>query len=819
MPSDDQNSQNDSARRQLLEEIRRRAEEAELKRLEEEDRNRTRADAAERMKTQGPAPFPISPAETPAASNKAAIEQKLLVVRERLQSAIERGKSEKAAELFAELSRLAPDDPALGELKQRIHAMQEEKAAERARTRPMTSPRRESAPTKAEADQRRKKISDMLEAANTCYQQEQYERAMGYVGEVLKLEPDHEQGKALLAQIDKARVLEEQIRLEEEERRAKESKPRRRVEPEQPVASGRPTDFWGVSQSHKFESDYDLIPEEKGPVGPPPLPLSVRIAKRLARIEVPVKPLLTIGAILAFGAAVWYIVDTVRNSVSPARYSVLLLPPATGGDTSMTYVADGFAGDLMAEVSRMADMRVINPATAYAFGASVAPPGQIARALGANYVLSWTMDRPQTSYHLQLAFTDTLTGKSLWSREYRVSMRELPGLRPEIVRALALAMGVKMVANDGSPMTRIATNNEAAYDLYLRGRFLLQPGGHFAPEDALALFAQALRLDPEFGDAHAASAWAHMLSYETSSDMQQAHLAQAVSSVQRALSNGLRTSELFRAWGLAEQYRGDYDKAIERFEQSAAVCPSDAETERRLAVAYAAKDRMDAALKASQRSVADDPGNIAAHTLLGEVEQFKAMREFDNRDAYKAALLAYEQGMRLARDKSEYGSGLYVDVLAYLEQTDRAMDILLDRTARLRESYIDFYKLGRVQQSAGRPIAEWQATFVRAREILTAHLETQPDDAMAQAYLALVLTRLGAFKDAAAAIGRAQAAAPNDVEVLYLASRMFALHKDKAQALQFLSKAMARRYILSSILDMDLYSLHADPDFMAAIKR
>ncbi|HXX63009.1 MAG TPA: tetratricopeptide repeat protein [Bacteroidota bacterium] len=818
MPSDDQNSQNDSGRRQLLEEIRRRAEEAELKRLEEEDRNRTRADAAERVKTQGPAPFPISPTEPPAASNKAAVEQKLLVVRERLQSAIERGKSEKAAELFAELSRLAPDDPALPELKARIHAMQEEKAAERARTRPITSARPASAPTKAEADQRRKKLSDMLEAANTCYQQEQYERAMGYVREVLKLEPDHEQGKALLAQIEKARILEEQIRLEEEERRAKESKPHRRAEPEQPVA-GRPTDFWGASLSHKLESDYDLIPEEKGPVGPPPLPLSVRLAKRVARIEVPVKPLLTIGAILAFAAAVWYIVDTVRNSVSPARYSVLLLPPATGGDTSMTYVADGFAGDLMSEVSRMADMRVINPATAYAFGASVAAPGQIARALGANYVLSWMMDRSPTSYHLQFSFTDTLTRKSLWSREYRVSLRELPGLRPEIVRALAQAMGVKMVANDGSPMTRIATNNEAAYDLYLRGRSLLQPGGHFAPEDALALFAQALRLDGEFGDAHAASAWAHVLAYETSSDMQPAHLAQAVSSVQRALNIGLRTSELFRAWGLAEQYRGDYDKAIERFEQSAAVCPSDAETDRRLAVAYAAKDRMDAALKASQRSVADDPGNIAAHTLLGEVQQFKAMREFDNRDSYKAALHAYEQGMRLARDKSEYGSGLYVDVLAYLEQLDRAMDILLDRTARLRESYVDFYKLGRVQQSAGRPIAEWQATFVRAREILTAHLETQPDDAMAQAYLSLVLTRLGAFKDAAAAIGRAQGAAPNDVEVLYLASRMFALHKDKAQALQFLSKAIARRYILSSILDMDFYNLHADPDFMAAIKR
>jgi tetratricopeptide (TPR) repeat protein len=147
------------------------------------------------------------------------------------------------------------------------------------------------------------------------------------------------------------------------------------------------------------------------------------------------------------------------------------------------------------------------------------------------------------------------------------------------------------------------------------------------------------------------------------------------------------------------------------------------------------------------------------------------------------------------------------------------MDMLLDRTARMRESYVDFYKLGRVQQSAGRPISEWQASFVRARDILTAHLASHSDDAVAQAYLALVYTRLGTFKEAVAAIARAQIVAPGDNDVLYLTSRMYVLQKNKTQALDYLGKAVTRRFSLGAILDMDYFNLQADPEFLATLKR
>ncbi|MEW6512201.1 MAG: tetratricopeptide repeat protein [Bacteroidota bacterium] len=822
MPSDDQTRQNESSRKQLLEEIRRRAEEAEFKRLEDEDRKRTGSEPSTRAKQPPPAPFPVTAAEPPAASNKAATEQKVLVLRERLLSAIERGKADKAAELFAELSKLIPDDEGLAELKTRVLAMQEQRAKAREQTRAPEARLKESPATKAEREERRKKIFNMLEAGNAYYQQEKYDKAIQYVNEVLNLDPTNVEAATLRDQIEKARQLEEQVRLEDERRRAEDraSRPTRVMEEPPAPASGRPTDFWGASPSGpKFDVGYDLLPEEKGPVGPPPPPLSDRIAKRISAISIPVKPLLTIAAIAALGVAIWYIVETIRTTVSPPRNSVLVLPAATGGDVSLAVIADGFAEDLIADLGRLSEMRVIAPATSFAFGSATAPPPQIARALGASFVLSWSMARRGDKIGVVFSFTDTLSSGLLWNGKMEVSQRELPAIKPEVLQGLAAAMDAKLIANDGSSILTSSTQNDSAYGLYARGRSLLRHGDTFAPEEAIALFGEATRLDPQFGQAYAASAWAHMLAYETSPEMVPAHIADVLSDVQKALSTGLRTSEVFRAWGLAEESRGQYGKAIERLEQAVAAAPSDAEAQRRLAVAYAATGELEPALRAAQHSVTDDPGNIAAHTMLGQLYQFKAVHTLDNRDDYRAALRAYEQGLRLARDKSDYSSGLYAEVLVHLQLTDRALSILVDRVARDRESFVDAYKLGRVQQSAGRPIPEWQESFIHARELLLSHLGMEPEDAIAQSYLALVQTRLGAFKEAVAAVTRARQFAPDDSDVLYLSARMYALQKDKAHALEFLRKALDRRFSLASVLDMDFFNLYSEPEFVAVLTR
>jgi tetratricopeptide (TPR) repeat protein len=329
---------------------------------------------------------------------------------------------------------------------------------------------------------------------------------------------------------------------------------------------------------------------------------------------------------------------------------------------------------------------------------------------------------------------------------------------------------------------------------------------------------ESVTADSAFGRAQSALGWAHVLAYE-GGDRVSTHLAEARARVQRALSLVMRNPEAHRVWGAAEFLQGQHDKAVQRFEEAVSIAPSDVESQCRLAVAYIAKDQPEAALKAANRAVMDDPWVATTHTTLAQVQQFLAIVHGESREEYKTALRSYEQGMKFAVDRSEYGSTHIADMFVITQQPERALNMMVDRLARARQSYQDLYILGRVEQSAGKPKAEWEEAFLRAEELLKAVLTARPDDALAHSQVALVRTRLGEFREAIAANQRALKLAPTDPTVLYNPARMYAMQNDKQQAKEFLAKAVDRYYSLQDILDRDLSSLHTEPDFMKIITR
>jgi tetratricopeptide (TPR) repeat protein len=328
----------------------------------------------------------------------------------------------------------------------------------------------------------------------------------------------------------------------------------------------------------------------------------------------------------------------------------------------------------------------------------------------------------------------------------------------------------------------------------------------------------AVTADSSFGRAQSALGWAHMLAYEEG-DRVGSHLAEARARVQRAIPLVLRNAEAYRVWGAAEFAQGQFDKAVERLEQAVAMAPSDVESQCRLAAAFIATNQPEAALKAAHRAVRDDSWFMMPYTTLGQVQQFIAIMRGESREDYLAALQSYEQGMKLAPDRSQYGSLHLVDVLVATQQSERAINLMMDRQAHARQSYQDLYILGRVEQSAGKPKAEWQDAFVRAHELLEGVLASHPEDPLAHSQSALVHTRLGEFREAIAANQRALKLAPTDPAVLYNTARMHAMQNDKQQAKDFLAKAIDRQYSLKDILDRDLNALHAEPDFVNIVTR
>ncbi len=860
MDSDDRLKQTEEERKRMLEEIRRRSEEAELKRLEEEE---VKPAAPEPIPSAAPPepvepPLPPPPPPAPPRVDHAPFEppaprefspfpvpepipsalsseeqQRALILKEKFLIAIDRGKAEKASEILSELNLVLPHEEVL-ELREKLHQLEQETPRAKGKKHraepppPSVVPEPQEQPRKGDL---RKKIPELLENVNESYQNEKYGAALEGIAEILRIDGENDEALRLKEEILRAQQLAEQIAREDEKRRKEEAAARSALRQSEhrsgKIQSDRRSDVqvpdkdvWGSSVVAQTDAlGMEIVPEEKGPAAPPKPPILDRIAQRIGRIKIPVKPLLIGLASVVTIALVYIVVDNIRNAVAPPLYSILVLPPTiSAGDSSLRGLAEGLTVDLSQDLRAVSDLRVVGSSTAFALDASTMGNLQRCRAVTSNFFLRWSLGQQGESLLLQADLYDTASSKPVWSSRKVAVMQELPRLETEMVRALVTAMEVKVSDEEQQTLTAVPTSNEYAYAAYLRARSMMRHPDLYPVTDVIQTLGEATTADSSFGRAQSALGWAHMLAYE-GGDRASTHLAEARARVQRAVSLVLRDPEAYRVWGAVEFAQGQYDKAVERYEQAVAIAPSDVESQCRLAGAYMVRNQPDAALKAANRAVMDDPWVVTSYTTLAQVQHFIAIARGGSRDDYRVALRSYEQGMRFAPDKSEYGSAHIVDMLVILQQSDRALTIMLDRLARARQSYVDLYILGRVQQSAGKPKAEWQDAFRRAQELLKAVIALRPDDGRAYSQAALVHTRLGEFREAVSASQRALRLAPGDPAVLYNTARMYAMQGDKQQAKEYLSKAIDRYFSLPDILDRDLSSLQAEPDFVKIVTR
>ena len=425
---------------------------------------------------------------------------------------------------------------------------------------------------------------------------------------------------------------------------------------------------------------------------------------------------------------------------------------------------------------------------------------------------------------VQASLFDTAAASPVVTTRHQSAFGDLCTTRRDMVRKVLAAIEIDPGGEGGLQLRRMPTQSAEAYEAYLWGRAALRELSPEGAASALAHFERAVSADSGFTEAQSALGWASVLMYEQHPDPPGSLLNQALSCVQRSVELGLVSSETFRVWGMVEVFRAQHAKSLERFEDAVRVAPSDAEAQRRLAVACLVAREYDGAMKAAQAALVVDPINVETQTVAGMVYQFLGQYVYagagqggESRERMATALQAYQRGIQLSRDPSEYGSGLPAELLVYIQQHDRAVDILTDRLARVRDSYGDLYRLARIEQSAGLAKTEWQTTLLRAKTTLREYLSEVPEDALALSYLALVHTRLGEFKEALAAIKEAQTLAPRNLDVLYNTARMYTLQRNKAKALETLAMAVQRRFSLPQLLDMDFYNLRSEESFLDTV--
>ncbi len=726
--------------------------------------------------------------------------ERISTLRDEYYNAMEQGELRVARKCLDGLTALTPDDAGLDTMRHRLEVMEG-----RNRSLPVEPDEMPGPPPVPPGAVDREQIKELLERADNHYQREHYTSALEMLDTVSSLDPENDEARRLRRLVERSRDLSAKIAEEDT-----------RTDMLADTPGGAPfrdeaDELRDAGLGEKPADPLTLVgtTEQQGPMAPP----KPGIAARSRNLVTPVVSLLLACAVLGGGYA---LIRKLKATVAPSHPSLLVLPAIPrDGDPATAQLAEGLTDDVIHKLSAIANLRVLPSYTAFK-AASTFSPLQAARNSRAGMYLRWTMAASGSSLTIEMAAYDTVAASAQWTRKFIVSLQGFPVQRSELLAELVEATGVRASEEEQVMLHSIPTASGDAYEAYLRGRALLLRPDPGAPLLAVGLFEHAVRDDSLFAEAYAALGWAHILAGEAG-DISMDHAFAASVSSKRALGLGLKNSEALRLCGAVNQEQRQYDKAVERFEQAAVVAPTDAEATRRLALLLVMRAQTDRALAAAQRSVRDDPANPASYTALGLIQQYMAVAAGDRKDDYAAALLTFHAGERLAPDRGAYVSRYLPNVQLYAQQPEEALAILTDETAQNRQNYESLYRLGRMQQAAGRPIPEWQEVLARARSVINERLTLNPGDPVLLSWLALVQTRLGAFREAQTAVTQALRQGAKIPSVLYNAARVYALQRDARQSLDNLRMAVLQKYDLAAVLDMDLFNLHGNPDFQTSV--
>ena len=268
------------------------------------------------------------------------------------------------------------------------------------------------------------------------------------------------------------------------------------------------------------------------------------------------------------------------------RLSIVVLPFSNlSGDPSQDYFADGITEDLTSDLSRIAGSFVISRNTAFTFKGKAVDVRQIGRELGVRYVLEGSVRRMGGTVRVNAQLIDAGTGAHLWVEQMDVDQNTLATLQDNfgIANRLARMLSVELVNVEGRRAPRADPDAE---DLTMRGWSVLNGGPNKDDvQRSVALFEDALRIDPDNTQARVGLAQALTLIYRNRWDPDPAKvLARADEAATRAIAAAPNYAQAHYVKAEVLGLSNRFDAALATYDRAIAL-------DRNLAAAYVGRAR------------------------------------------------------------------------------------------------------------------------------------------------------------------------------------------------------------------------------------
>ena len=338
---------------------------------------------------------------------------------------------------------------------------------------------------------------------------------------------------------------------------------------------------------------------------------------------------------------------------APARIRSIAVLPLENltGDPSQEYFVDGMTDALITDLAQISALQVTSRTSVLRYKGEKKPLPAIARELGVDAVVEGTVARSGNRVRIDAQLVHAATDRHLWAHSYERDLSDVIALQSEMAHAIVTEIQAKLTPQEQARLAKTQRVEPAAYEAYLKGRFLLSRSSVEEANKALQYFQQALAINTNYAQAYSGlsdsyttlalfsgpkpEAWqkaraAATRALELDDSLAEAHrslasvrlsydwdVAGSENELQRALQLSPSDAGTYRQYGRLLRYTGRLNEAMAMTKRAQELDPLSPAVAVNVAGQYYFARRYDQAIEQARKAIELDPTFVQAHRWLG----------------------------------------------------------------------------------------------------------------------------------------------------------------------------------------------------------
>jgi len=183
----------------------------------------------------------------------------------------------------------------------------------------------------------------------------------------------------------------------------------------------------------------------------------------------------------------------------PQSKAVAVLPfENLTGDADADYLCDGLTESVINSLSQLPKLRVVPRSTVFRYKGRLDDLASVAMALNVRSLVTGRVARRAGNLNIQAELVDVVNDSQLWGDQYLRDGSDVASLQQEIAFQISEGLRLRLTPEEKKRLKRTSTENNEAYQQYLRGRY---HWNRWSPEDwkrAIECFERAIQIDSKY---------------------------------------------------------------------------------------------------------------------------------------------------------------------------------------------------------------------------------------------------------------------------------------------------------------------------------